>query len=88
MQGGVVLQNDEECVPYGSIWNLVEGGSIWHQQGFCYYKPDIVTVEPSSTQNHAQRILHQSEEPFHHAKNHLRMKRFYIELMVLNGSSD
>ena len=32
-------------------------------------------------------ILHQSEESFHHVKNHLSMKWLFIELMVLNRTT-
>ena len=32
-----------------------------------------------------QHILHQSEEPLHHAEIHLRIKRFYVDLIIVNG---
>ena len=58
------------------------------QKGFFYWSGvKLATVaEPSSgaVQNHAQHILSQSEETFHHAENYLSMKWFHKELVALN----
>ena len=50
---------------------------VQHQNELCYSYDRAI-------QNHIQHILLLSEEPFHHAKNHLSLKWFYIELGVLN----
>ena len=53
----------------------------------CFFYVCPTTFRDVAPPLHIQHILHQSEEPFHHAKNNVSMKWFYIEPMVLNRAT-